>query len=245
MKANTLCLFDGDGTLWDVTDAHHGAYKEMAKRVYGIDEADFRKVNGSGHTTQWVVRELMNYYGIEDGEIFRNMRKAIYSMGDYLDDYFVESSKGNILPGVRELLNGLKESPFQSVLGFYTGSTSNIGRKLLSVHGLCCSFDIKSYSVDEIDTRLDIMQRAYMKAAKKYGKPDDILVFGDTPLDIICGKKIGAATIAVATGTHYHPKDLLMANKPDFIFDDFSDAQGILRELSAYVLDKHPRQIFK
>lgn len=32
-------------------------------------------------------------------------------------------------------------------------------------------------------------------------RPQDIVVIGDTPNDISCGRSIGARTIAVATGT--------------------------------------------
>jgi phosphoglycolate phosphatase-like HAD superfamily hydrolase len=56
--------------------------------------------------------------------------------------------------------------------------------------------------------------------------PERILVIGDTPRDIECGRAIGAKTVAIATG-HYS-QDELVAHRPDFLFEDFSDTGRVL-----------------
>ena len=48
--------------------------------------------------------------------------------------------------------------------------------------------------------------------------------------DIEAGKKAGAKTVAVATGSH--SIDVLAKYKPDFIFQDFSNLESFLQILS-------------
>jgi phosphoglycolate phosphatase-like HAD superfamily hydrolase len=50
---------------------------------------------------------------------------------------------------------------------------------------------------------------------------DEVLVIGDTPLDIACARAIGAKVIAVGTGM-YRPKDLLPL-QPDWAVDNLEN----------------------
>jgi phosphoglycolate phosphatase len=62
------------------------------------------------------------------------------------------------------------------------------------------------------------------RVLKRELKGEEIVVIGDTPLDIRCGRAIGAKVLAVATGgARYHE---LEAHKPDWVVED-------LRELEA------------
>ena len=54
--------------------------------------------------------------------------------------------------------------------------------------------------------------------------PADVLVIGDTPLDVECARAFGAVAVAVATG--FHPREELAALGPDLLFDDFADVEG-------------------
>ena len=50
---------------------------------------------------------------------------------------------------------------------------------------------------------------------------DEVLVIGDTPLDVECGKKIDARVLAVATGGF--PVDQLEAHKPTWAVRDLTE----------------------
>ncbi len=50
-------------------------------------------------------------------------------------------------------------------------------------------------------------------------------VIGDTGHDIVCGKAIGARTIAVATGSW--SREQLAPHEPDFLFDDLSNVDEV------------------
>jgi len=55
-------------------------------------------------------------------------------------------------------------------------------------------------------------------------RPDEVLVIGDTPLDIDCARAFGAVAVAVATG--FHKRDELLGEQPDLFFEDFSDVDA-------------------
>jgi phosphoglycolate phosphatase len=60
---------------------------------------------------------------------------------------------------------------------------------------------------------------------------EEILVIGDTPLDVECARAIGARVVAVATGVH--SREELAATSPDLLLDDLSDAAEVWRLLDS------------
>jgi phosphoglycolate phosphatase-like HAD superfamily hydrolase len=54
----------------------------------------------------------------------------------------------------------------------------------------------------------------------------DIVIIGDTPNDIACGKAHGARTVAVATGP-FSVADLA-AHAPDAVLPDLSDLAAVI-----------------
>ena len=58
-----------------------------------------------------------------------------------------------------------------------------------------------------------------------------MVIVGDTPSDIACGRPIGARAIAVATG-HYSVASL-SEHEPDAVFNDLGDTEAVLRAIDA------------
>jgi phosphoglycolate phosphatase-like HAD superfamily hydrolase len=56
-----------------------------------------------------------------------------------------------------------------------------------------------------------------------------VVVVGDTPLDIDCGRSAGAFTVAVATGPY--GLDELAAHEPDALFSNLSDVEKVVAEI--------------
>ena len=54
----------------------------------------------------------------------------------------------------------------------------------------------------------------------------DLVVIGDTPLDVHCARSIGAKILAVCTG--FHSRADLAGEQPDILLDDLSDASALL-----------------
>ena len=60
---------------------------------------------------------------------------------------------------------------------------------------------------------------------------DAIVIIGDTPADIDCGRAIGARAIAVATGRY--SVDELAEHNPFVVFPNLADTDAVMRAIDA------------
>jgi phosphoglycolate phosphatase-like HAD superfamily hydrolase len=58
---------------------------------------------------------------------------------------------------------------------------------------------------------------------------NSVVIIGDTPADVECGRGIGARAVAVATG-HFTTADLA-AYEPHAVFEDFTDVEAAVRAI--------------
>jgi phosphoglycolate phosphatase-like HAD superfamily hydrolase len=137
---------------------------------------------------------------------------------------------GALLPGVLELLEKLKTRP-QVVLALLTGNVVRGARLKLQHYGVWHFFEFGAFADDHHD-RNELGPFARARAQEKHGQEfsaAQIDVIGDTPRDIACGKAIDARTIAIATGTWSRAQ--LSTHNPDFLFDDLSNVDDVIRTL--------------
>jgi phosphoglycolate phosphatase-like HAD superfamily hydrolase len=64
-------------------------------------------------------------------------------------------------------------------------------------------------------------------------RPEEALVVGDMPVDILMGKGAGAATCGVTYGNA--SREALTAAGADFIIDEFSQLKAILGQLNGII----------
>ena len=62
---NKLILFDIDKTLVPSSRAHHKAFSEAFKKVYGID-ASIKIINHHGMTDQQIIIEVLKKNGLSE-----------------------------------------------------------------------------------------------------------------------------------------------------------------------------------
>jgi phosphoglycolate phosphatase-like HAD superfamily hydrolase len=55
---------------------------------------------------------------------------------------------------------------------------------------------------------------------------ESLVIIGDTPADMTCGRDVGARAIGVATG-HYR-RESLMSYDPAAVFEDLGDTRRVL-----------------
>jgi len=73
---------------------------------------------------------------------------------------------------------------------------------------------------------------AAARAAHRYGRAfvsADVVVIGDTPHDIDCGRAAGARTIAVATGPF--SADALRAYGADIVLENLADTDRVVESI--------------
>ena len=213
-----LVLFDIDGTLVSTGGAGMKAFGEAFEAAFGIAEAT-AKIKFAGRTDYSIFRELCEQNGV--GHTPEN-RESFFNHYLRLVDSHIDTNEGGPFPGVVRLLDGLAALPDAPALGLLTGNIRDGARRKLGAYGLWDRFALGGFADDNEDRNL-IAVAAAAKGGDYLGcKLDgpEIVVIGDTPRDVACGKYIGARTLAVATGGA--TLEALQACEPDWAVPDLT-----------------------
>jgi len=120
------------------------------------------------------------------------------------------------------------------VVGLLTGNIEVGARLKLSAVGIDPDqFQIGAYGSDAID-RAALPEIAARRAAPLFGHlphGDEVVILGDTPADVTCGRGVGARAIAVATGPFSIEE--LQAFEPYAVFADFTDTAAVMAAIFA------------
>src|ERR1035441_7172279 len=236
MKPNRLVLFDIDGTiLTTVRQAWENPFKDAMEEVFA-EEGDKRNIDTSrykpgGKTDTQIVHEILEQNGILEDQVKRLLpkirvkylsllKKVVEKNPDYI----------NLKPRIKELLADLHRHP-DVLLGLLTGNFEEGARIKLGAHGLTPYFDFGAFG-DDARQRSELPQRAVDAAKHHKGHhftAKEIVIIGDTPNDIHCGRHLHVRTIAVATGPY--TVEQLAAEKPDFVFPDLREKAKVIPEI--------------
>jgi len=133
------------------------------------------------------------------------------------------------MPGVHALLNRLEAEP-GVVLGLLTGNLAEGAALKLRAAGLDPErFPVGAFGSDAAD-RAELPPIAARRAERFFGRVpggSEVVIIGDTPADISCGRCIGARAVAVATGG-YSVSDL-QACGAHAVFADLSSTELVLQ----------------
>ena len=193
-----LVLFDIDGTLVSTGGAGMKAFGEAFEVAFGVANAT-EQIKFAGRTDYSLFREMCRHGGID---CTAENRELFFSHYLRLVDSHIDASKGGPFPGVVRMLDELAAMPNAPALGLLTGNIREGARRKLGAYGLWDRFALGGFSDDDEDRNL-IAAAAAAKGGEylecQLAGPE-IVVVGDTPKDITCGKHIGARTLGVATG---------------------------------------------
>jgi phosphoglycolate phosphatase-like HAD superfamily hydrolase len=92
-------------------------------------------------------------------------------------------------------------------------------------------FKVGAFGSDHAD-RPELPAIARARAEEVLGSPvsgRDVIVIGDTPADMGCGRAIGARAIGVATGRY--SIEALRACNAAAVFSDLSDTSSVMRAI--------------
>ncbi len=227
MEQKKLILFDIDGTLLVIDTLADLAFRAMTKTVYNI-ECSFKEINYAGMTDPQILEQVLKLRGIEDATIATHYDRAIDTYCRYFD-YFARgnSYQVTVCPGIIPLLTSLELMP-EMRIAILTGNLAYTGWKKLELAGLKQYFTFGAFGSDS-KVRSELVGIALKRAEKHYGiafKDKHIVIIGDSPHDVLCGKSYGVTSIAVATG-HSSPEEL-WRYEPDYVFQDLSDYQQVI-----------------
>ena len=195
-----LVLFDIDGTLIQSGDAGEKAFARVCAQEFKVANGTER-LHFAGRTDPSIVREFFQRHGIEPSP--RNFERFFDSYVFWLD-HLLGETKGRVLPGVSHMVSTLGSLRKPPVLGLLTGNVRLGAQIKLGHYQLWSKFQIGAFGDDHED-RNEIAAIARRRGGEFLGTElagEQILVIGDTPLDIACAKAIGAKALAVATGSY-------------------------------------------
>lgn len=219
-----LVLFDIDGTL--LTTNGHGvrAMLEAYTSVWGRDAFGVR-YGMSGRTELEISHQLLGLLGFSREEVEAGLPDFWRRYPQALRRHIAPRTT-SVFPGVRELVR-LIAAEQGLVLGLLTGNCEEAARVKLEVAGLH-GFQVGAFGQHHEQREL-LPPLAVQAARERLGLEFDgeaVVVIGDTPNDIACGRACGAKTIAVATGRF--SVEALASHQPHHLFADLSDCQAVL-----------------
>jgi phosphoglycolate phosphatase len=224
-----LILWDIDGTLMYSGGVAGEAMRAAMARVYGGHVVEERH-SYAGKTDQQIILET--FVEREHGDLLGALELFTAA---YLEEMETRReaflARCRVLDGVVAVLERLAGyGVYQSVL---TGNIEPIAKVKLELMGLAPYLDLAAgaYGSDH-HLRANLVPVAAARAERRYGWPfagRDVVVIGDTPNDIDCGRAAGARTVAVATGPF--GVEALRGHNPDAVLPSLADADLVVKAI--------------
>jgi phosphoglycolate phosphatase-like HAD superfamily hydrolase len=172
----------------------------------------------------------MRIAGHGDAHIDERM-DALMALYLALLDRELESGGTQVYAGVPELLDAL-EARHDIILGLLTGNLREGASAKLRAAGIDPErFRIGAFGSDHED-RPELPAVAQRRARETLGielSGSQIVVIGDTPADIECGRSLGVRAIGVATGSY--TVDELWRHGPHAVFETLSETADVVRAI--------------
>jgi phosphoglycolate phosphatase-like HAD superfamily hydrolase len=213
-----LVLFDIDGTLVRTGGAGVKAFARVFATEFGVSNGT-EKMNFAGRTDKGLVREFFMTHGIAPSpeNFVRFFERYVFWL-----DQILAHSRTETCPGVFALVRELQSLPDPPTLGLLTGNI-RLGAEIKLRHfNLWWEFVTGAFADDHED-RDGIARVARERGSRVRGRElrgEEIVVIGDTPLDVKCGRAIGARVLAVATGGAHLEE--LQRHAPDWAVPDLT-----------------------
>ncbi len=202
-------IFDLDGVIVSTDNYHYRAWKMMADKegIYFDREINNRLRGVSRLESLEIILECSpkNYSESEKQNLMEYKNQVYLNLLD-------ELSEKDILPGILDLLNFLKEKKYLMAIG----SSSKNAKKILKQIGLLNSFDaiVDGNDIDRSKPAPDV----FLIAANKMNiEPSKCAVIEDAFAGIKAAKAAGMLAIAIHNAVKYQDADLFIEEPNDLI----------------------------
>jgi phosphoglycolate phosphatase len=193
-------LWDVDHTLVELARLHYRLYQTALAQVFGCDAV--KLPNMAGRTDRDSSTEFLTAHGIDAGK--DNLQRFWQGLVDAVDHLDVPlHQQGHTTEGAIAAVSALAavRGVRQSVL---TGNIRELAVRKLTPFGFgdYLDFEVGAYGEDALD-RAALVSTARERLAFRRGlhvAPAEVVLIGDTPLDIAAARGGGAHVVAVATG---------------------------------------------
>jgi phosphoglycolate phosphatase len=196
--------------------------------VFGIDN-DGRSISMAGRTDAWIVAQMAAEHPlVNDPQILQRFQDAY--VGHLANEIQKPGPRKGVLPGVRSLLDTLASTD-DAYPALLTGNFERGARIKLEYFDLWRYFACGAFG-DGVQERNSLLEKAIERAAAcgaPVTDPSNVVVIGDTPLDVAVAIAGGARSLAVATGDY--EVDTLRASGADVVLKDLSDRSAVWKAL--------------
>jgi len=197
---SAVYLFDIDGTLVLTGGAAVGALDRAFETRFGVAGA-LAQVSCAGKTDPIIVEEAFAA-ALGRAPTAAEVDEIIELYLPLLRTALLDAPRFRVMPAVREALDYLAAHG-DVVLGLATGNVRPAARLKLEHADLWRRFAFGGFGCDHRD-RARLVARAIERAGEQRGRgvdPREVVVVGDTPLDVAAARACGARAVAVATGS--------------------------------------------
>ncbi len=219
-----LVVFDIDGTLIRTGGAGVAAFTVTGEETFGIRNGTSH-MKFAGRTDTSLVREFLTSHDLEPSEA--NFQRFFARYLSVLERVLGEF-EGCVCPGVDSFITDLRELPQPPHIGLLTGNIRPGAEAKLRHYRLWERFESSVGAFgDDNECRNELAGTALSRGREMLGpdlQPEEMLVIGDTPHDVACGRAVDAKVLAVATGGASHEE--LVAAAPDWLVSDLTHARA-------------------
>ena len=222
-----IVLFDIDGTMLWTDGTGRRSMERALEKVFGSSgDSSYRY---DGKTDRQIAREQMLAVGIDDDVITERMDDVIDAYVAGLNSEFeADASAAKLCGGIPELLDALEKDP-DVRLGLLTGNIEQGARCKLRAVGIDFDrFRINAFGCDHA-SRPELPAIAQKRAIDLLGvdvSGEQMVIIGDTPADIECGRSLNVRAIGVATG-RYDVNELSKHN-PAAVFENLENTDAVV-----------------
>jgi HAD superfamily hydrolase (TIGR01509 family) len=221
MKKISCIIFDLDGTLANTSKLIYASFRHVARLYTGKIYTDPEILALFGPTEEIAIADLVGKERTEE---------AVEEFHRFYDASHVEMAHGH--EGIREILAFLKERGI--LMALFTGKGKRTTLVTLARLGFSGYFDLL-VTGDDVENHKPSAEGIH-KVLSHYGLgPDEALMVGDSPVDVIAAREAGVKVAAVLWDTFAQKKT--PAPDPDF---SFSSVPAFSRFLETLFHDKVP-----
>jgi phosphoglycolate phosphatase-like HAD superfamily hydrolase len=196
--------------------------------VFGVSDG-FRGLPMAGRTDAWILAQAVATHGLScDVETLRRFRERYLT--HLTGEVHQPGPRKGVMPGVRPLLDALS-ARHDAFLALLTGNVEHGARVKLEYFDLWRYFRCGAFG-DAAQERNGLLSTALARVEACGGpsaRLSDVVVVGDTPLDVAVARAGGVRSVAVATGSY--DVATLGASGADAVLQDFSDLREALEAL--------------
>ncbi|MGB9837232.1 HAD family hydrolase [Methanothermobacter sp.] len=208
-----IALFDIDKTLIHRSEVHEEAFSYAFREVYGVD-ATVDLIDYHGKTDPAIAREVLGLLGLESEDINEGMDDFLHELAVYVEKN-IQYDDIRLIDGVMGFLEALRS--INAWMGIVTGNLEEIAFMKLERAGIAGYFSFGGFGSDS-PIREELTEIAVKRGTERCAS-GRIVLFGDTPHDMMAGAHVGALKIGIAAG-RYGEAELRRAGA-DHVFRDY------------------------